>query len=112
MTLKKAFDKIVFLLGAGASKGVGCQLSRDMLLSLREAINNLTAANSDFIQYKEDFNEINQFILASLNYQSTMKDSLSLDSSYMNIEDFVMVLRQLIDKEFIMGYNRMFYCDS
>jgi hypothetical protein len=75
-----------------------------MLISLEEAINNLTAAEKDFIQYKEDFNEIYHFILASLNYQATMKDISTNRSSYLNIEDFVMVLRQLIDKEFIIPY--------
>jgi hypothetical protein len=42
--------------------------------------------------------------LASLNYQSTFKDPTTYGSGYVNIEDFVMVLRQLIDKEFIIPY--------
>lgn len=104
MTLDNVFNKVVFLLGAGASKDVGCQLSRDMLRSLRKTINNLNASDKYFIKYKDDFNEINQFILASLNYQSTMKDTLSYEKFYLNIEDFVMILRQLIDKEFIIPY--------
>lgn len=104
MTLEIAFSKIVFLLGAGASKDVDCQLSLDMLISLRESINRLDASNTDFIDFKETFTEIYQFILASLKYQSTMKDVLSPNSAYLNIEDFVMVLRQLIDKEFIIPY--------
>ena len=104
MTLDNAFNKIVFLLGAGASKDVGCQLSKDMLLSLGKAINDLGASDKEFTTYKDDFNEIYQFILASLHYQSTMKDVLSIGSVYQNIEDFVMVLRQLIDKEFIIPY--------
>lgn len=104
MKLENAFTKIVFLFGAGASKDAGCQLSRDMLLSLRDAINKLNASDKDFIRYKDDFSEIYQFILASLHYQSTMKDALSPDSAYLNIEDFVMILRQLIDKEFVIPY--------
>jgi hypothetical protein len=104
MTLENVFNKVVFLLGAGASKDVGCQLSSDMLRSLRKTINNLNASDKDFIKYKDDFNEIYQFIFASLNYQSTMKDTLSSEKFYLNIEDFVMILRQLIDKEFIIPY--------
>jgi len=104
MNLNEVFNKVVFLLGAGASKEAGCKLSNEMLTSLKEEINNLTASEKDFINYKEDFDEIYHFILASLNYQSTMKDSSVSSSAYVNIEDFVMVLRQLIDKEFIIPY--------
>ena len=104
MNLDEVFNKVVFLLGAGASKDAGCKLSSEMLTSLKETINNLTTSEKDFINFKEDFNEIYHFILASLNYQSTMKDSSVSTNPYVNIEDFVMVLRQLIDKEFIIPY--------
>ncbi len=102
--LEEVFKKVVFLLGAGASKDAGCKLSSDMLISLKEAINDLNANEKDYIDYKEDFNEIYHFILASLKYQATIRDSCSNISSYVNIEDFVMVLRQLIDKEFVIPY--------
>jgi len=104
MKYEEAFEKIVFLIGAGASKDAGCLLSKDMLASLGPAINNLRPEDKDFISYKEDFYEIYQFILASLHYQTTMKDPLSSNSTYLNIEDFVMILRQLIDKEFIIPH--------
>jgi SIR2-like domain len=104
MTLEEVFKKVVFLLGAGASKDAGCKLSSEMLHSLKEAINNLSATEKEFIKYKEDFNEIYHFILASLKYQSTMRDTSTNRSFYVNIEDFVMVLRQLIDKEFVIPY--------
>jgi len=104
MMLEEVFKKVVFLLGAGASKDAGCKLSSDMLISLKEAINDLNANEKDYIDYKEDFNEIYHFILASLKYQATIRDSCSNISSYVNIEDFVMVLRQLIDKEFVIPY--------
>lgn len=104
MTLEEVFKKVIFLLGAGASKSAGCELSSEMLDSLKVAINNLSSAEKDFIKYREDFNEIYHFIFASLKYQSTMKDTSSNKSSFGNIEDFVMVLRQLIDKEFVIPY--------
>lgn len=104
MMLDEVFKKVVFLLGAGSSKNAGCKLSKEMLISLKEAIHNLTALEKEIIKYKEDFNEIYNFVLASLNYESTMKDTSANISSYLNIEDFVMVLRQLIDKEFVIPY--------
>ena len=97
-------NSLAVKLASFLSNDANCKLSSEMLISLEEAINNLTAAEKDFIQYKEDFNEIYHFILASLNYQATMKDISTNRSSYLNIEDFVMVLRQLIDKEFIIPY--------
>jgi hypothetical protein len=104
MPLDEVFNKVVFLLGAGASYSAGCKLSTDMLVSLEEAINNLTPSDTDFIEDKEDFDEIYHFILASLRYQSTLKGASAISNPYVNIEDFVMVLRQLIDKEFIIPY--------
>lgn len=104
MKLENAFNKIVFLLGAGASCEAGCKLSRGMLDSLQIAINSLNTTDRDYIEYKDDFSEIFHFILASLRYQLTMKDALSPESAYLNIEDFVVILRQLIDKEFIIPY--------
>lgn len=102
--LKEVFKKVVFLLGAGASYDAGCRLSKGMLETLKVAINNLTTSDKDFISYKDDFIEIYHFILASLNYQSTLKDASFNNNTYLNIEDFVMVLRQLIDKEFVIPY--------
>jgi hypothetical protein len=101
MNLEYAFQKIIFLLGAGASKDANCKLSNDMLESLKSSIINMSL-ESIYIDSKNDFLEIYLFIQASLKYQLSMKDSSS--SASINIEDFVMVLRQLIDKEFIVPY--------
>lgn len=104
MNIEEVFQKVVFLLGAGASKDMGCKLSRDMLFSLQISIDNLSPSNTDFYDYQKAFKEIYAFILASLHYQSTLKDCTLENSAYLNIEDFVMVLRQLIDKEFVVPY--------
>lgn len=104
MNLNNVFKKVVFLLGAGASKDAKCQLSDEMLRSLKDAINNLTVSDAEFVGDKKDFSEIYDFILASLKYQVTLRDSSVSSSDYVNIEDFVMVLRQLIDKEFTIPY--------
>ena len=104
MTLDELFKKVVFLTGAGASKDAGCKLSVEMLSMLKDSIKNLSIADTDFIDYKDCFDEIYHFILASLSYQATMTYPLINRETYLNIEDFVMVLRQLIDKEYIIPY--------
>jgi hypothetical protein len=104
MTLSEGFKKIVFLLGAGASKEADCKLSSEMLASLKESINSLSGGDKEFIEYKNSFSEIYHFILASLFYQSALRGTSSNQSININIEDFVMVLRQLIDKEFVVPY--------
>jgi len=104
MNLTETFQKVVFLLGAGASSDANCKLSSGMLESLNASISNLSTSNVEFEKYKDDFGEIYHFILASLHYQSTMSNASFGQSPYLNIEDFVMLLRQLIDKEFVIPY--------
>ena len=101
MTLNNAFNKVVFLIGAGASVEAGCLMSAEMLNSLFEEINNLLISD-EYYRYKDDFREIYNFILASLNYQAILQDPKCRNNYQCNIEDFVMILRQLIDKEFII----------
>ena len=64
MKLEDVFNKVVFLLGAGASRDAGCLLSAGMLESLKVGINNLTPADKEFSKYREDFSEIYSFIFA------------------------------------------------
>jgi hypothetical protein len=104
MTLDDVFMKVVFLLGAGASKDAGCKLSGEMMDSLEKAINGISISDNEYYKYQKDFEEIYKFIIASLKYQAIMKNSSENGNSYVNIEDFVMVLRQLIDKEFTIPY--------
>lgn len=104
MTLDQLFKKVVFLIGAGGSRDAGCKLSSEMLTSLLQAIRSIPDSDTAFLKYRDDFVQIYHFILASLSYQATMRDTTSTKDSYVNIEDFVMVLRQLIDKEFIIPY--------
>jgi hypothetical protein len=104
MNLDEVFKKVVFLLGAGASRDAGCLLSTGMLESLKTAINNLSTTDKEYGKYKTDFSEIYSFIFASLSYQSKMRDASFNMEAYINIEDFVMLLRQLIDKEFVIPY--------
>lgn len=98
MTLKELFDKTVFFIGAGASVDAECLSSNDMLVELRTSILQLKDENK-----KKYFLGIYEFILSSLSYQNMMKNpNLSIPQVHPNIEDFVMILRQLIDREYIV----------
>lgn len=99
MSLGSLFERTVFLLGAGASMDAGCLSSQQMLIDLRDGIRELP--NKD--ARRQSFLGIFEFIVASLNYQFSLKtpDSFTHNSK-INIEDFVLVLRQLIDREFIL----------
>ena len=99
MTLKSLFEKTVFLLGAGASIDAECLSSKCMLTDLKKRINEMPMTD----ERREPFRGIHDFVMASLRYQYSMKvpDGEVADYS-INIEDFVMVLRQLVDREFIV----------
>ncbi len=109
MKLKELFDKSIFLIGAGASMDAECLSSAGMLSSLKTAILQLDKPdeNNRYNKHKEfqkQFLEIYDFIVASLNYQFTLKGSSVDTPQVINIEDFVMVLKQIIDREFIVPY--------
>ena len=93
MTLKYLFEKTVFIFGAGASKDADCFLSKEMLFDLKKSIR-----NSD----KKQFSDIHDFIMQSLLYQHALKNPELKVSEITNIEDFVLVLQQMIDREYIV----------
>ena len=93
MTLKYLFEKTVFLFGAGASKDAGCFLSKEMLFDLKKSI---------FDFDKSQFADIYDFIIKSLLYQHALKNPESKVSEITNIEDFVLALQQMIDREYIV----------
>ena len=77
----------------------GCLSSQQMLTSLRTKINSLPPTDSR----RRPFQAIHEFVLASLSYERSMKSSGRVHlPGPVNIEDFVMVLRQLVDREFIV----------
>ncbi len=109
MKLKELFDKTVFLIGAGSSIEADCLSSSEMLRNLQQANYDLDKPdeNGHFSKYKDfqkQFIEIYDFVAASLNYQFTIQDSNSTSIAKFNIEDFVMVLKQIIDREYIVPY--------
>lgn len=109
MNQKDLFDRSVFLIGAGASRDANCLTSNQMLVQLKSRIKNLDAPREDgsddpYKGFQTEFKEIYEFIFASLNYQFSLKSPELNGTTYLNIEDFVMVLKQLIDREFIIPY--------
>lgn len=109
MKLKEVFERSVFLIGAGASRDADCQTSSEMLRQLKQRIKNLDQPKEDgtddfYRSFQREFKEIYEFIYASLKYQYSLKTPDFEGDAYLNIEDFVMVLKQLIDREFIIPY--------
>lgn len=100
VSLNQLFKDTTFLLGAGASKDVGCYLSSEMLARMKDDLYK-EMDNVEFSQYQKDFKDIHDFIFACLSYQNEIKNSSNHHTS-INIEEFVYLLKQIIDKEFII----------
>lgn len=98
MSTKHLFEKTVFLFGAGSSMDAGCLSSKQMLQDLKKSI--LALPNEG--NTRDHYLAIYDFILQSLVYQNALKDSDIRVSEITNIEDFVSVLRQMIDREYIV----------
>ncbi len=98
MSLKSLFEKTVFLFGAGSSKDAGCFLSKEMLCDLKKSILDYEIPWPN----KNHFLDIYNFIMQSLLYQYGLKDTEIKVSEVTNIEDFVLVLQQIIDREYVV----------
>ena len=98
MSLQNLFEKTVFLFGAGTSKDAGCFLSKEMLYDLKESILDSEIPWSN----KNHFFDIYNFIVQSLLYQYGLKNTEAKVSEVTNIEDFVLVLQQIIDREYVV----------
>lgn len=101
MSSQALFSDTVFLLGAGASIEAGCYSSKGILSDLNKQISKPLNFNHD-LELQGYFQEIFSFILSTLSYQHTLRNPdpfLPIDS---NIEDFVMIIRQIIDREFLI----------
>lgn len=76
----------------------GCLSSKGMLRALQQALRREVAAGNN-----SQFLAIYEFILQSLVYQRSLKGDLdSRVSDLANVEDFVAVLRQMLDREYIV----------
>jgi len=92
------FKNIVFLFGAGATAGTGCLTSGQMLNELRKAVNKVSLEEK-----AKAYMEIYEFLYATLQYQNSIKSSSHQGISYVpNIEDFVFLLRKIINRKYII----------
>src|SRR5688500_723892 len=101
--MKDSFKNIVFLFGAGVSIDAGCRSSKGILDDLIGTIKNPDALVEETL--RKPFLEIYEFLQASLDYQHSLRN-IRIDRNHYksNIEDFILVLRKIIDKEFIIPY--------
>lgn len=97
MSDNNVLTKAVFILGAGASVDAGCKTSPDMLSNLLTRINGITNERQ-----KRIFSEIYSFIIATLKYKFSLEKQDELAQRVINIEDFFMMLRQLLQKDSIL----------
>lgn len=98
VNLDHLFKHTVFLLGAGASMDAGCLSSRDMLQNLRSQINSHPSLDT-----RKQYSAIYDFVIQSLVYQQALKGSPnSKVMELANIEDFVAVVKQIVDREYIV----------
>lgn len=104
MTLRETFDNTVFLLGAGASFDAKCLVSKAMLGRLHQAIIDIPQDHTVYKDYKSAFIELYQFIRPSLSFQSDLRNIKSggTDFYYPNIEDYILILRKIINKDYII----------
>jgi hypothetical protein len=98
MTLGALFEKTVFVLGAGASIDAGCRSSKQMLASLRTEIQE----NVTDPEKQKQFRAIYDFVMQCLVFQHGLKNPNASIADVTNIEDFVAIIRQIIDREFVI----------
>lgn len=97
MNVKEVLNNTVFLLGAGASVSAGCKTSSEMLSDLQIQINKLPDENQ-----KRYFHDIFSFLIATLKFKFSLEKQDELAGRVINIEDFFMLLRQLIRKDSVL----------
>jgi len=104
--LNNAFNKSIFLLGAGASYGTkdnrtGCRMSTEMFADLESKINNPFENNLSDIE-AETF----RFLISTLHYQNKWR-SLEKNADFIyepNIEELALIIRRIRNRENYLPY--------
>jgi hypothetical protein len=100
MNLSDVFKQVIFFFGAGATREAGCLTSTDMLKGLKQKIISISEEEKRLI-----YEEVYQFLFASLEYQNAIKDFSPKDVEYHpNIEEFVFILRKIINRDYLLPY--------
>ena len=102
--MKDIFDKTLFLFGAGSTFEADCMVSTSMLEALKKDIDAIEPADGINYAHRDLFKEIYVFLRACLSYQVSKRNhELKESNKYSeNIEDFILILRQIINKDYIL----------
>lgn len=101
MTIKEVFDKSLFLLGAGASHGTGCLMSKGMLDALKQEI----IKDNDSI-FNRPQKEALKFLLSCLDYHNSWR-SYETNNKFVftpNIEELALLIRRVKNRENFLPY--------
>lgn len=101
MTIREAFDKSLFLFGAGASYGAGCLMSNGMLTALKHEI----IKDNDSV-FNRPQKEALKFLLSCLDYHSSWR-SYETNNKFVftpNIEELALLIRRVKNRENFLPY--------
>lgn len=101
MTIKESFDKSLFLLGAGASYGTGCLMSKGMLDALKQEI----IKDNDSV-FNRPQKEALKFLLSCLDYHNSWR-SFETNNKFVftpNIEELALLIRRVKNRENFLPY--------
>lgn len=101
MTIKEASDKSLILLGAGASYGTGCLMSKGMLDALKQEI----IKDNDSV-FNRPQKEALKFLLSCLEYHNSWR-SYETNNKFVftpNIEELALLIRRVKNRENFLPY--------
>ena len=94
--------KCTFLFGAGVSVSAGCYTSNKILKDILSTVRS-SDIDQSWSSYKESFENIARIILASIDYQTRLRNVEIGEEFYSaNIEDFLRILRKLMYKDYLI----------
>jgi hypothetical protein len=102
MEIKEVINKCLFVIGAGFSKPAGCRMSSEMLGNLRIHIQK----NDEKNRFDNIEKEALKFLLSSLSYHNEWR-SIQSGGKFkfkQNIEELVMLIRRIKDRENYLPY--------
>lgn len=102
MELREAFDKSLFLFGAGSSKDAGCKMSKEMLDDLIDEITNDSTKSVFTLTEKEAL----KFLLSCIDYHNKWR-SLETNNKFSfspNIEELALLIRRISNRENFLPY--------
>lgn len=104
INIKEAFEKSLFLLGAGFSYGTGCLTSAQMLEDIRNIILDKEEEEEKFSDIEK---EVLRFLLANLSYHNEWRTlEMSGEMHFQpNIEELVLLIRRIANRNNLVPYS-------